>query len=142
MIDIQIDDREVLEMLGRISTNNWLRPPMTRGLARLQAGMATYPPTRPGQRYIRGRGPTNRQGRVIAQTSQNLGKRWTSEINESGSGIEGQIGNNTSYGPFVQSAEDQAWMHAGRWQTDEEVAHQNEGDIRADFMGVISSLTG
>jgi len=115
---------------------------MTRGLARLQAGMAIYPPTRPGQRYVRGRGPTNAQGRVIANTSQNLGKRWTSEISESGSGITGRIGNNTTYGPFVQSAEDQAWMHQGRWQTDEEVARQNEDAIRGDFLNTINSLTG
>ncbi len=141
MIDIQIDDSEVLAVLGRLASNNWLRPPMVRGLARLQADMAIYPPTRPGQRYIRGRGATNRQGRVIANTSQNLGKRWTSEINESGSGIEGRVGNSTSYGPFVQDSERQAWMHAGRWQTDEDVARQNEDAIRGDFMSTINSLT-
>jgi hypothetical protein len=142
MINIQIDDSDLIETLDRLSANNWLRPPMVRGLARLQAGMAVYPPTRPGQRYIRGRGPTNAQGRVIAQTSQNLGKRWTNEINERGDGLEGRIGNNTSYGPFVQSAEDQAWVHQGRWQTDEEVANQNEDAIRADFLSTINSLTG
>lgn len=141
MIDIQIDDREVVAMLGLLAANNWLRPPMVRGLARLQNDMATYPPTRPGQRYIRGRGPTNSRGQVTRMTSQNLGKRWTSEIDETGSGINGRIGNNTSYGPYVQDEENQAWMHRGRWPTDEEVARQNESAIRADFEQAIEGIT-
>lgn len=141
MINIQVDDSEVVGILGQIAANNWMRPPMVRGLARLQHDMAIYPATRPGQRYIRGRGPTNSRGQVTRLTSQNLGKRWTSEINETGNGLEGQIGNNTTYGPFVQSSEQQAWMHAGRWQTDEEVARQNEAAIRGDFLNAINSLT-
>lgn len=142
MIEIQIDDSDVVEVLGRLASDNWLRPPMVRGLARLQGDLATYPPTRPGQRYIRGRGPTNAQGQVTRLTSQNLGKRWTSRITEEGEGIRGEVGNNASYGPFVQSAEDQAWMHQGRWPTDEMVANRNEDAIRADFHDAVLSLVG
>lgn len=141
MIDIRIDDSEVVTVLGRLASNEWLRAPMIRSLARLQNDMATYPPTRPGQRYIRGRGSTNAQGRVTRLTSQNLGKRWTSRVRATGNGLEGELGNNTSYGPFVQDSERQAWMHRGRWQTDEDAAEQNEAAIRADFLATISRLT-
>jgi hypothetical protein len=41
------------------------------------------------------------------------------------------------YNRYVQSAENQAWMHQGRWQTDEQVAREKEREaakILSDFL--------
>ena len=101
-----------------------LRPPMQRAVYRLQRDMADYPPQRPGTSYVR---------------TGTLGRRWTTKIAQAPSGLIGTVGNNTSYGPFVQSSQFQAWMHRGRWQTDAQVAERNERDIVADFNTAIQA---
>lgn len=101
-----------------------LRPPMQRAVYRLQRDMADYPPARPSSSYVR---------------TGTLGRRWTTKVNQTSTGLTGVIGNNTYYGPFVQSKQFQAWMHRGRWQTDADVAERNERDIVNDFNAVIQA---
>lgn len=87
----------------------------------LLPALATYPPERPGQRYIR---------------TGYLGDMWDSaspEFAPLGSGFEAKIENPTAYAPFVQDAAEQAWMHVGRWPTDATIAKAAEPDIERTF---------
>lgn len=101
-----------------------LRPPMQRGVFRLHAGMAKYPAQRAGSSYRR---------------TGTLGRRWTSVVTESANGLVGTVGNNTSYGPWVQSSMFQAAVHQGRWQTDQDVATKETPAIIADFEQAIGA---
>ena len=96
-----------------------LRPVMERSLARIRKPLKVYPPQRPTD-YIR----TNR-----------LGGAWTSRIEKGG--FRGVVGNNMGqgfkYAPYVQSAEKQAWMHKGHWQTDKDVVESVKDKIIDDF---------
>ena len=99
-----------------------VRPPLERGGLRVEAGMKPYPPPPPNSRYVRGAPPH----------SEKLGSRWTSR-SISGAGFVGrEVGNTASYAPFVQSAERQATIHRGRWQTDEQVIEREMPAVIAD----------
>lgn len=126
MAEIIVDGiDELFRRLDNAAAIDTLRPPMQRGVYRLQAAMAKYPPARPGSSYVR---------------TGTLGRRWTTKVDETGDGLIGKIGNNTSYGPFVQSSAFQSRIHAGRWQTDEMVIKQEESAIVADFERAINEV--
>jgi hypothetical protein len=109
---------EIFRKLGTVEALNTLRPPMQRGVFRIQAYMADYPPPPATSRYVR---------------TGTLGRRWTTKIDEGMGGMVGIIGNNASYGPWVQSSAFQARVHQGRWQTDRDAVRDNEAEIIADF---------
>lgn len=109
---------EAIQALGVAETIGVLRPPMQRAVHRIQAAMAEYPPQRPDSTYRR---------------TGTLGRRWTTRVTENAGGIVGKVGNNTAYGPFVQSEMFQATVHRGRWQTDQQVMEQQQAAIVADF---------
>lgn len=109
---------ELLAKLGKVQGNAVLRRPMQRAVYRIQTAMAKYPAQRPGSRYVR---------------TGTLGRRWTTRVTEGARGLTGKVGNNTAYGPLVQSSLFQSSVHRGRWQTDEKVIKQNQTAIVADF---------
>lgn len=85
----------------------------------------------------------NRRGQVTRLTSKHLGKRWTSEVKVSGGDVLGVVGNDVSYGPFVQSAEHQAWHHGLRgWKTDEQVLEEEAAWVQREFAGAIRTALG
>lgn len=90
--------------------------PLDRGAFRVEAAMKKYPPQRP-TRYRR---------------TGTLGRRWTTRRLSAPGMVGREIGNNTEYAPFVQSAELQAYMHRGYWQTDEDVIRQEAPAIVRD----------
>lgn len=95
-----------------------LEPPLRRGALRIEAGLKVYPAQGSGARYRR---------------TGTLGRRWTTRSSQpSPMRLEVEVGNNTLYGPYVQSKERQAAVHRGRWQTDVEVAEQNTDAIIED----------
>lgn len=122
MAEITIQGIEdLIRRVGMARTVQILRPPMTRSMARIVNRMGDYPPQPSGTTYRR---------------TGTLGRRWTQEITETADSIEAKAGNNTSYGPFVQSEQFQAaWM--GHWQTDQDVITELEPVILADFEQVI-----
>jgi hypothetical protein len=96
-----------------------LEPPMQRAVLRVQAKMAKYPPARPKSSYVR---------------TGTLGRRWTTKAERTAAGVIGKVGNNTIYGPLVQSKQFQAKVHQGRWtNTDEQVLAEELPVITADF---------
>ncbi len=121
---IQIDGiPELFAKLDRVQAIDTLRPPMQRGVYRLQGYMANYPPQAPTS-YVR---------------TGTLGRRWTTKVTQGGDGLVGKVGNNTEYGPFVQSSAFQASVHRGRWQTDADAIQDNERAIVADFERTIQA---
>lgn len=123
MISITVDDNNVPQQLQRAADPQGWRKPMTMSLALLVDDIAEYPPAPSGSSYRR---------------TGNLGRAWTSaqyEVSVNTGGITGVIGNavrdrrGRAYGPYVQSEEEQAWMHRGRWATDEMVAERNTNAI-------------
>lgn len=135
---------ELLSKLGNVGAIATLRPPMQRGVFRLQAGMAKAPPPIPAglwaatttpkqKRYFfaalkRGEVSTSRTGSA---------RKWTTNVSESASGIVGVIGNNANHAPWVWSSSFQAKMHKDRWPTDQGVMDKEQGAIVADFENAI-----
>jgi hypothetical protein len=138
-ISIQGVDKLVAKF-GRIQAVTLLEPPMYRAVYRLQKYMATYPRQRnPDTRYVRGRGWANKEGVVKRLTSEHLGKRWTVRVEASSGGLQGKVGNNASYAPWVQSARFQARTHQGWWQTDMDAIRIHRPAIVKDFNITIRS---
>lgn len=131
MISITVDGTdELIEQLTEAERVEMLRPPMVRSLARLQAEMAEYPSPPSGSTYRR---------------TGNYGRSWTQEVEESGDGITGTLGNavrsptGRSYGPYVGDSEMQASVHRGRWTTDEQALTDNLDAIERDFANAVES---
>lgn len=142
MADVEITvngvDR-IVARLGRVESMRQLAPAMRRAVHRLQRDMQEYPPTRPGSRYVRGRGMADADGVVRRLTSEHLGKRWTTKVTASATELVGTVGNNVSYAPFVQSRQFQAAVHRGRWLTDAQAMNRNADAIVRDFEQAIEA---
>lgn len=64
--------------------------------------------------------------------SETLGRKWTIEIRNGG--MVGIIGNNVSYGPYVQDPEEQTHVHkAHGWKTTKQVADEEVDTVRNLF---------
>lgn len=96
-----------------------LEPPMNRSVLRLEAYMKEYPPAPARSFYVR---------------TGNLGRRWTHSVTRNTDSLIGKAGNNTIYGPYVQSQQFQKriFQRIG-WRTDQSAIDTLENDIRADF---------
>lgn len=137
---------EVIRKLNKVGGPGALRRPMTKAVAHLHDRIAKYPPATTANSpangyswYERGFGTRSRTGRAWP-TSETLGRRWTHEVDADGR--RGVVGNNASYGPFVQSAEKQAAFHAARgWVTDEQVADKEADKVVGFFEDEIRDLT-
>jgi hypothetical protein len=102
----------------------------------IRAEMAAYPPVPPGSKYRR---------------TGNLGRSWdVSPQSRSMDGLDQNIFTELDYSPYVEKGPgdgepDQAWMHEGRWQTDDMVADQSGLTIELailDELGKIFSSNG
>ena len=115
---------ELFRKLDALTAVGRLKTPMQRAVIRLQARMAVYPPPPPNSRYRR---------------TGTLGRRWTTEIQEFPDGVTGKVGNDTIYGPLVQSSKLQTATHKRTgWQTDAQVVEQESVAIVADFEKAIA----
>ena len=141
-VDIKGGD-ELIRKLGRVTALGTLRPPMQRSVARVHKDIADYPePPGPGSfkgfvsdKQRRWFFAALRRGEITVPyvRTGTLGRRWTTRVRGSADGVEGTVGNNTEYAPFVQGKSQQAQIHQGRWETIEQVLEDNEQVIVADF---------
>jgi hypothetical protein len=104
------------------------------GALHVKGKIAQYPPASdanvagpyPKRWYQRGYGPrwARKSGGVGGRkTSETLGRKWT--ISQSYSEVSWAVGNNVSYGPFVQGAKEQAAFHKTRgWKDTDQVAEE------------------
>jgi hypothetical protein len=138
---------KILKKLGHFETMRIMEEPMERSLLKIESAMSEYPPPpAPGEwaakttvRQKRAFFALLRAGQIKGKRTGTLGRRWTHAITKSAGGMEGVVGNNTEYGPWVQSKRFQARFHQGRWQTDEEVLENLHGEIKKDFEDTVKS---
>lgn len=86
-------------------------------------------------KYIRGEAddyPPPPEGSSYTRTGT-LGRRWTTRVESPVGSVRGILDNPTSYAPYVQGDEDQAWMHVGRWRTIGAIVEKNEKTLLAFF---------
>jgi hypothetical protein len=104
---IQLEgDEQAQRLLEALQSAGFLKGVMQDVARQAVASIKVYPPQRPNTDYIR---------------TNTLTRRWTYEVRSTLYGATAVIGNNTSYAPYVQSAERQSWVHEGwGWVTDEE----------------------
>lgn len=135
MAGIQINGvSELIQKLERLERLSFLYPAIAAATLHVKGKIAKYPPSSeantPNQRrwYQRGYGSKwmRRDGSVGgSKTSETLGRKWTTET--ANGGLTGVVGNNVSYGPYVQDAEKQAAFHAARgWKTTDQVADEEQ----------------
>lgn len=111
---------EVLDDLERIRVEA-LRDEVTAILREMAADAGDYDQAaeRPGSRYER---------------SGDLGRGWTDAtpvVDIAGDALDASVENSVSYAPWVQGAEDQTAVFAGRWRTDDQVAEAWEDRVAA-----------
>ena len=134
---------ELIRKLGSVATMRTLLPAMRRSVFRVHKDIATYPePPASGsfKGFVRDKQrrwffAALRRGDITVPyvRTGTLGRRWTTNVAASLDGLVGTIGNNTDYGPFVQSTGQQAQIHRGRWETIDKVLADNKQAIERDF---------
>lgn len=119
-IDVRGLDR-LVRAIGSLRVLEVLRAPMIASMARVVDRMADYPAPPTGSTYRR---------------TGTLGRRWTQtqpDVSINATELVVKVGNNTSYGPWVQDEQFQARVHRGRWQTDRGVLTNLSGTIESDL---------
>lgn len=138
---------KVLEKLGRLETQKIFERPLEDSLVKIEERMKEYPPPpRPGEwaakttlRQKRAFFALLREGRIKGSREGTLGRRWTHAVTITADGLEGRAGNNTPYGPWVQSKRFQARFHQGRWtNTDQDVVDSLRDEIIRDFEDTVA----
>jgi hypothetical protein len=106
MIELELTGLEAVQKkFGEVGSQNILIPPMQASLYLLQSYMSDY-------------GLLSKK--ATAHHTGTLGRRWTTTPPvRISNGVRGEVGNNTSYAPWVQSSRFQVAWHRGFWQTDE-----------------------
>jgi hypothetical protein len=145
-IEIRGLDR-LIKKLGVAGGTQMLAKPMTRSLLRLQRRMQEYPPALPARQGPLGPRASRRRAsvrnfRTGYRRTGTYGRRWTWRMAAVGGGLQGRVGNNVAYGPYVGSERFQAKVHRGRWNTDERVMRQEAPGIVADFQSAIDKALG
>lgn len=109
----------LLAELGKFKETSFdeLEKKLEQALLLLAGHASVYPPRQVGSRY---------------QRTRTLGRLWTRahpQVTVGGHVLDARIGNATPYGPYVQDPDQQAWMHAGRWQTTDQVVGAHMGEV-------------
>lgn len=111
---IGIDD--AIARITRLASLAGLESELEAAADEILPDLKTYPPERPGQKYVR---------------TFELRDTWRkSEAQRVVSAVSVNITNPTEYGPFVQG-DDQAEVHRGRWSTVKKIADDRRGAVRA-----------
>ena len=127
--------------LQRIGGNAILRKPMQKSVLHMHRVIAKYPPSTiantpanfavVGSYYKRGTGTVLPSGH-IDRTSERLGSGWTTRVLNDNT--RGEIGNNTTYGKWVQSGEDQTSIHRlTGWLTDDDAIENQSRTVLGFF---------
>jgi len=133
--------QQVVEKIKTLDDLEIAKPALKGAALHIKGVVNRYPPSSeanvPYQRrwYERGYGSKwmRRDGSVGGRkTSETLGRKWT--IRTADRGLTVIVGNNVSYGPYVQDAKHQAGFHAARgWKTIQDVVKE-ESDTVVNFI--------
>ena len=113
----------VIRKLGKVEGLKQLEPAMRDAVALVQGAVAHYPAPPPTSTYRR---------------TGTLGRSWATKVQRSP--LQGQVGTNLDYAPWVQDRDRQAWMHKGRWQTIQDVAEKLADQVQTIFDRAINRL--
>ena len=124
---IVVDDREVIEAVDKvIDLERELLPKMEDLTDKLRSDLQDYPPQPASSSYTR---------------TERLKNSWLKELFVSSDALWGRVESfGVPYGPLVQSHTEQAYMHRGRWQTDQDVADRNEDYALELFDGQVQLI--
>lgn len=133
---------QLYRKLDKVAATATLVKPMQRSVMRLQRRMQEYPPPLTPRQGPLGPRASRRQASVRNfrggyRRTGTYGRRWTTRVTTEAGGLQGKVGNNVAYGPYVGSRQYQAKIHAGRWNTDQSVLDQETPGILADFQKTI-----
>ena len=122
----------------------------------IRSGVAEYPPETAGNKprgftsggqntwYERGFGSrwARKDGSVgSAETSEALGRSWTTEVRGFAAGVRGIVGTKASYAPLVQDEKRQAAVHKrNKWPTVQGVFKDKAREIVHLFDSVIARI--
>lgn len=113
---------ETLRALARVDTA--LKRDFVKGMAQAVAIVTKqakiYPPRLPNQKYIR---------------TYKLKRGWRSEKVTPTRGVVGNRG--VPYAQYVQDSKRQAAIHAGRWNTEQDIAAQSEKRVNKIFNDIV-----
>ena len=168
MVEVEITNPEGLAQirreLDRIAAGSYLRAPMEASLIEIETYMKKYPP-KPGARSGTAMSPVrfttragksadfmalskgwqrNARGKAVYvgyDRTGKLGQLWLTRVEGNSALLVGHVGNAIKYAKWVQAAATQAWMHVGRWRTDEQAIKQFEAKIVARFRNAIERAT-
>lgn len=120
-LTIQFRGLDKLQAAYRKRAGN-IKPELTRSMQKavnyVWGQMGEYPPTRPGQKYVR--------------TGQ-LGRSIYGEVRPLSGMPMGVLGTNLKYAKWVIDEKNQAWMHRGRWWTMQGKINDNHDAILEFF---------
>ena len=136
---------ELARKLDNLQDLKKLVPALKASASNLKGTVAQYPPKTaanlpagPGSRwYARGSGPRymRKDGTIWKPkkaTSETLGRKWTTKDRDRG--LTWIVGNNVSYGEYVQDRGKQArWHKRNKWKTIQDIAEQ-EADTVVKFI--------
>lgn len=127
----------IRRMIDQLKDLKPAKAALKAGGVHIKGKIAQYPPSSeanvPNQRrwYQRGWGSKwmLRDGTVHGRkTSETLGRKWTVQTRDAGLTVV--VGNNVSYGPYVQDADHQAPFHKARgWKTAQEVVKEESPTV-------------
>lgn len=136
-ITVNIDTHDIRALAERLDVVPAFKDGIQAAAIWIKGDISQYPKATeanvegpyPKRWYKRGTGPhwaLKGGGFHFRKTSETLSKRWTVvSIND---GLGAIIGNNASYGPYVQSRERQTDFHKRNgWKTAEDEVEQNTG---------------
>ena len=137
---VKIDGLDaIFKKLDSLGKPEVFKRPMRLSAERVQDRIAKYPLESAANRppgpngyswYVRGYGTRTRTGRGYP-TSKDLGPSWT--VKYSNGHRRAEIGNNASYGKYVQDKDEQAGWHKGRWHTIQDVVKKQTPAIIGFF---------
>lgn len=133
--------KELLERIHSLEDLRWLRDGIAAAAVNLKGKIAEYPPAgsfagrynlkthKKMGHYMRGLGWVSATGR-LSKSSEGLSTRWA--VNFENDGLRAVIGNNASYGPWVQDRYSQTTIHRARgWKTVQDVSEQEAERVSA-----------
>ena len=138
---------EVVKKIEKLGRLDYLQAAIKASAAHVKGKVAQYPPSTaanaPGSKrwYERGYGSkwTRADGSIGGRkTSEMLGRKWTTETRNRG--LTAVVGNNVSYGPYVQGEKQAAFHKARGWKTAEDVAKEETDEVVRFITGAINKI--
>ncbi|MBN2002806.1 MAG: hypothetical protein JXA21_05570 [Anaerolineae bacterium] len=150
---VEIEVEGLAEAIDRFAQGNAqigkaLHRATYRSVQLLRKKLARYPRPSTGKAHFKSEKQRRfffaalRKGQITVpyRRTGTLGRKWTSRVTFNDADVAGFVGNNTPYGPYVQGFADQAQIHAGNWQTDQQVAQESADEVMGFFAEEISGL--